>query len=98
MFLGLSGGLVSARLIAAFDQRLDTIGIAALGALFGLVGFAMPAMTSVALAAAGPRRTGSGAALLNATRQAGGALGVALLGGLTLPRTAQVAHCALPWW
>jgi DHA2 family methylenomycin A resistance protein-like MFS transporter len=40
----------------------------------------MPAMTGVALAAAGPARAGLGAAVLNAARQAGGALGVALLG------------------
>jgi DHA2 family methylenomycin A resistance protein-like MFS transporter len=42
----------------------------------------MPAMTSVVVGAAGPQHAGVASGVLNAARQAGGALGVALLGSL----------------
>lgn len=80
MLVGLAGGLVATGLLAAFGDRLGVVGLTGLGAVLGLVGLAMPAMTGVALAAAGPARAGLGAAVLNTARQAGGALGVALLG------------------
>lgn len=82
MFVGLAGGLLGASLLAVLGTYLGTAGLAGMGAVLGLVGFAMPAMTAVALAAVDPRRAALGAALLNSARQAGGALGVALLGGL----------------
>ncbi|HWL96200.1 MAG TPA: MFS transporter [Nocardioidaceae bacterium] len=80
MLLGLTGGVVGAGLLAGLGDRLGVAGLAGLGAVLGLVGLAMPAMTDVALTAAAPQRAGLGAAVLNAARQAGGALGVALLG------------------
>lgn len=80
MLLGLGGGLVATGLLAGLGDHLGPVELAGLGAVLGLVGFAMPAMTGVALAAAGPQRAGLGAATLNAARQAGGAVGVALLG------------------
>jgi len=89
MLLGLTGGLAGAGLLAGFGDHLEVAGLAGLGAVLGLVGLAMPAMTGVALTAAGPQRAGLGAAVLNAARQAGGALGVALLGSATLQHVAQ---------
>jgi MFS transporter, DHA2 family, methylenomycin A resistance protein len=50
----------------------------------GLCSLAMPAMTAVALGAADPVQAGPASGVLNAARQAGGALGVAALGALLL--------------
>jgi DHA2 family methylenomycin A resistance protein-like MFS transporter len=80
MLLGLTGGLIGAGLLAEFGDHLGVAPLSALGTVLGTVGLAMPAMTGVALIAAGPTRAGLGAAVLNTARQAGGALGVALLG------------------
>ncbi len=80
MLIGLTGGLAATALLAGFGDHLGVAGLAGLAAVLGLVGLAMPAMTGVALAAAGAERAGVGAAVLNAARQAGGAVGVALLG------------------
>jgi MFS transporter, DHA2 family, methylenomycin A resistance protein len=57
----------------------------------GLCSLAMPVMTSVVVGAAGQQHTGVASGVLNAARQAGGALGVALLGSL-LTRTGQGQH------
>ena len=82
MLLGLTGGLIGTGLLAGLGDRIGIAGLAGLGAILGLVGLAMPAMTGVALTAAGPTRAGLAAAVLNAARQTGGALGVALLGSV----------------
>ena len=50
--------------------------------VIGLCCFAMPAMTSIALAAAPGRHAGLAGGSLNTVRQIGGAIGVALLGAL----------------
>jgi MFS transporter, DHA2 family, methylenomycin A resistance protein len=80
MVLGLSGGLLGTCLLAACGDHSGAVALAVFGAITGCVGLCMPAMTGVALAGVGPRGAGLGAATLNAGRQAGGALGVALLG------------------
>jgi hypothetical protein len=58
-------------------QRLDVPGL-----LLGLVSLAMPAMTAAVVGAAGPEHAGVASGVLNAARQSGGALSVALLGSL----------------
>jgi DHA2 family methylenomycin A resistance protein-like MFS transporter len=50
--------------------------------VLGLCSLAMPAMTSVAVGAVGAERSGVASGVLNAARQSGGALGVAVLGSL----------------
>jgi DHA2 family methylenomycin A resistance protein-like MFS transporter len=50
--------------------------------LLGLVSLAMPAMTAAVVGAAGPGHAGVASGVLNAARQSGGALGVAVLGSL----------------
>ena len=50
--------------------------------LLGLVSLAMPAMTAVVVGAAGAGHAGVASGILNAARQSGGALGVAVLGSL----------------
>ena len=54
----------------------------ALGVWGGMGSLAMPAMTAVVVGAAGPEHAGVASGILNAARQSGGALGVALLGSL----------------
>lgn len=48
------------------------------------MGLAVPAMTTAILASAEPARAGLASGVLNAARQAGGAMGVALFGALTV--------------
>ena len=50
--------------------------------LIGLISLAMPAMVAVVVGAAGPEHAGVASGILNAARQSGGALGVAVLGSL----------------
>jgi MFS transporter, DHA2 family, methylenomycin A resistance protein len=50
--------------------------------VLGLTSLAMPAMTAAVVGTAGPQRAGVASGVLNAARQAGGALGVAVLGSL----------------
>jgi MFS transporter, DHA2 family, methylenomycin A resistance protein len=82
LVLGLSSGALSATLLATLNTTGSSHLVALCAGLFGGVGLAMPAMTSVALNAASLGGTGRAAAALNATRQTGGAVGVALLGSL----------------
>jgi len=102
MAVGLCGGLLGTCLLAACGDHSGAVAIAVFGAIVGCVGLCMPAMTGVALGAAGPRHASLGAATLNAARQAGGALGVALLGSTALQRPAMDAsapdlpHLRLP--
>ena len=82
MTLGLGGGTLGALLLAVIDRAGSDIVLAAGGALLGTCGLAMPAMTGLALASAPSGRLGLGAGVLNTSRQIGGALGVALPGGI----------------
>ena len=63
--------------------------------LLGLVSLAMPAMTAVVVGAAGPEHAGVASGILNAARQSGGALGVALLGSLLGSGRALSLHVPL---
>ncbi|MEO3794317.1 MFS transporter [Nonomuraea sp. B10E15] len=97
MVSGLAGGLLGTCLLAGWGDDSSVAVLAGFGAITGLVGLCMPAMTGVALGAAGPRRAGLGAATLNAARQAGGAIGVALLGSTAVQRSATgVPAAGLP--
>lgn len=59
----------------------------------------MPAMTATMVGAAGPEHAGVASGILNAVRQSGGALGVAVLGSLlssgTVPGHALNLHVPL---
>ena len=82
MTLGLAGGTLGAVLLAVIDRTASDIVLGAGGALLGTCGLAMPAMTGLALASAPSGRLALGAGVLNTSRQIGGALGVALPGGI----------------
>jgi DHA2 family methylenomycin A resistance protein-like MFS transporter len=90
MIAGLGGGALGAGLLAAFGPAAAPALIAALGAVLGSAGLAMPAMTAVVLGASPAGRPSLGAAVLNTSRQTGGALGVALLGSLAGPAGARM--------
>ncbi len=81
MLLGLGSGALAAALLATVGGHSSAAAI--LSALpLGGVSLAMPAMTALAMAEAPARRIGLASGVQNAARQAGGALGVALLGTL----------------
>ncbi len=98
--VGLSSGLAGATLIAIAAHA--AIGVLILATLpLGAVSLAMPAMTAEAMADAPHNRVGLASGVLNASRQAGGALGVAVLGtllasshGLSLPAAFAVVAAA----
>lgn len=82
MTLGLAGGALGAVLLAAVDRSGSDVVLAGGGAVLGTCGLAMPAMTGLALTGAPSGRLALGAGILNTSRQIGGALGVALPGGI----------------
>jgi DHA2 family methylenomycin A resistance protein-like MFS transporter len=76
MIAGLSCGAFGAVVLASTGSVL--VG----SMLLGLCSLAMPAMTAVVVGAAPDDRAGLASGVLNASRQSGGALGVAVLGTL----------------
>jgi DHA2 family methylenomycin A resistance protein-like MFS transporter len=64
--------------------------------LLGLISLAMPAMTAVVVGAAGPEHAGVASGILNAARQSGGALGVAVLGALLITGPHHPSSLHLP--
>ncbi len=79
---GIAAGAVGAVLVglAATDGHVWPLALAAVP--LGLTAMAMPAMTATAMAGAPRDRVGLASGVLNAARQTGGALGVAVLGAL----------------
>ncbi len=56
------------------------------------MGFAVPAMTAAVLSSVDRRRSGTASAVLNAARQTGGAIGVAVFGALVGNTSAQIVR------
>jgi DHA2 family methylenomycin A resistance protein-like MFS transporter len=81
MVVGLSGGATGAVLLAALGGDSTAVTILCTVPL-GTVALAMQAMTALAMEGAPVERIGLASGIQNAARQAGGALGVALLGTL----------------
>jgi DHA2 family methylenomycin A resistance protein-like MFS transporter len=82
MIAGLALAGAGAALLARAGADAPLALIAGGSVLLGLCSLAMPAMTSVAVGSVGREHAGLASGILNAARQAGGALGVALLGAL----------------
>jgi MFS transporter, DHA2 family, methylenomycin A resistance protein len=82
MIAGLALAAAGAALLATVGAGTSPALIGAGSVLLGLVSLAMPAMTAAVVGAAGPGHAGVASGMLNAARQSGGALGVALLGSL----------------
>ena len=85
MVAGLGLAAAGAALLATVGAGTSLGTVVAGSVLLGLCSLAMPAMTAVAVGAAGPEHAGVASGILNAARQSGGALGVALLGSLLAP-------------
>jgi MFS transporter, DHA2 family, methylenomycin A resistance protein len=82
MFAGFALACAGAALLAVASTSTSLALIVAGSVLLGLCSLAMPAMTAVVVGSAGPEYAGLASGILNAARQSGGALGVALLGAL----------------
>jgi DHA2 family methylenomycin A resistance protein-like MFS transporter len=82
MLAGLTFAAAGAALLATAGPKTYITLILAGSILLGLVSLAMPAMTAAVVEAAGPGHAGVASGVLNAARQSGGALGVAVLGSL----------------
>jgi MFS transporter, DHA2 family, methylenomycin A resistance protein len=92
--IGLSGGTVGAVLLAAIGGD-STVVTMACTVPFGTVALAMQAMTALAMEGAPVERIGLASGIQNAARQAGGALGVALLGTLLSTTGTLALHIPL---
>ncbi|UOX85356.1 MFS transporter [Amycolatopsis sp. FBCC-B4732] len=81
MVAGALAGLVGAAGFALLPADRALVAFAVVSVVFGCCSLAMPAMTSLAMNAL-PGQAGLAAGVLNASRQTGGAIGVALVGAL----------------
>jgi MFS transporter, DHA2 family, methylenomycin A resistance protein len=82
MLIGLCAGATGAALLLVAGPS-GSLGLVVAGAVvLGCCSFAMPAMTSVVMSSVEADRAGLGSGVLNTARQAGGALGAAVLGSL----------------
>ena len=82
MIAGLTLAAAGTALLATAGTSTSLALILAGSLLIGLISLAMPAMTAAVVGAAGPEHAGVASGVLNAARQSGGALGVAVLGSL----------------
>jgi DHA2 family methylenomycin A resistance protein-like MFS transporter len=90
IIFGLTAGAAGALLISL----VATGGVATLivsGVPVGATALAMPALTAVAMSHAPPDRIGLASGVFNASRQTGGALGVAVLGALLVGGSGDVS-------
>ncbi|MHC1559447.1 MFS transporter [Actinomycetospora sp. C-140] len=82
MLLGLGAGVAGSGLLALGGSR-PSVGLVVAGSVvLGCVSVAMPALTAVAMSGVPADRVGVGSGVLTTARQAGGALGAAVLGSL----------------
>jgi DHA2 family methylenomycin A resistance protein-like MFS transporter len=95
MLAGLTLAAVGAAVLATAGTDTSLAIVVGGSVLLGLVSLAMPAMTAVVVGAAGPEHAGVASGILNAARQSGGALGVALLGSLLGSGRALSLHVPL---
>jgi MFS transporter, DHA2 family, methylenomycin A resistance protein len=94
MIVGFSGGSTGALLMAIFGGN-SVLATILCSLPLATVALAMQAMTALAMEAAPRNRIGLAAGVQNAARQAGGALGVALLGTLLTAGGSMSLHLPL---
>jgi DHA2 family methylenomycin A resistance protein-like MFS transporter len=92
--IGLCGGTTGAVLLAVLGGN-STVLTMACTVPFGTIALAMQAMTALAMEGAPVERIGLASGIQNASRQAGGALGVALLGTLLSATGTLALHIPL---
>jgi DHA2 family methylenomycin A resistance protein-like MFS transporter len=95
MIAGLALGAAGAAVLAVTGPATSLWLITGGSVLLGLVSLAMPAMTAAVVSAVGPEHAGVASGILNAARQSGGALGVAVLGSLLGSGRALSLHVPL---
>lgn len=95
MLCGFAIAALGAAALALVGPSTPLIVLVAGSMALGLCSLAMPAMTAVALASVERPRSGLASGLLNAARQSGGALGIALLGSLLTVGGAGPEHLDL---
>jgi MFS transporter, DHA2 family, methylenomycin A resistance protein len=96
MIAGLTLAAAGAALLATVGTATSVALIVGGSVLLGLVSLAMPAMTAAVVGATGPEHAGVASGILNAARQSGGALGVALLGSLLGSGDGQALNLHVP--
>jgi DHA2 family methylenomycin A resistance protein-like MFS transporter len=89
--IGLAAGVAGALLISLEAPGVSTTALIASSVLLGVTALAMPAMTALALSRAPRDRVGLTSGVFNASRQTGGALGVAVLGALLVSGGSSVS-------
>jgi MFS transporter, DHA2 family, methylenomycin A resistance protein len=87
---GLTTGAAGA-LLVSLDANAGVTPLIVSSALIGETALAMPAMTALAMSHAPRHRIGLASGVFNASRQTGGALGVAVLGALLLGSNGHVS-------
>jgi DHA2 family methylenomycin A resistance protein-like MFS transporter len=90
MIAGLALAAAGAAILSTVGVATPLVVLVAGSVVLGLTSLAMPAMTAAVVGTAGRENAGVASGVLNAARQAGGALGVAVLGSL-LAATSHVA-------
>ncbi|HEY6472031.1 MAG TPA: MFS transporter [Acidimicrobiales bacterium] len=95
MMLGLMIAAGGAGVLASVDSSTSLAVLVAGTLAVGLCSIAMPALSSLAVGSAPAERAGLAAGVLNTARQAGGALGVAVLGSLLALSGNDPAHYSL---
>jgi MFS transporter, DHA2 family, methylenomycin A resistance protein len=89
--VGLAAGAAGALLISLEAPGVSTTALIASSLLLGVTALAMPAMTALALSRAPQDRVGLTSGVFIASRQTGGALGVAVLGALLVSGGSSVS-------
>jgi MFS transporter, DHA2 family, methylenomycin A resistance protein len=82
MIAGLALAAAGAAILSTVGVATPLVVLVAGSVVLGLTSLAMPAMTAAVVGTAGRENAGVASGVLNAARQAGGALGVAVLGSL----------------
>ncbi|MBN8744636.1 MULTISPECIES: DHA2 family efflux MFS transporter permease subunit [Thiomonas] len=78
--LGMLAGVLGAAILATFGFTSSSMSVG--GLLIGMGGGTLPLIVAAALSSLPPELVGVGSGVLNAARQSGGAMGIAVLGAL----------------
>jgi DHA2 family methylenomycin A resistance protein-like MFS transporter len=95
MVLGLLAAACGGGILATLGRHSPVAPFIVGTVALGLCSIAMPAMSSLAVGSAPPERAGLASGILNTFRQAGGALGVAVLGSLLASSASSAAGFSL---
>jgi DHA2 family methylenomycin A resistance protein-like MFS transporter len=93
MIAGAAGMVVGFSMLSMLGPRTPYLGMVLPFIIIpGSMGFGVPAMTAAVLSSVDRSRSGTASAVLNASRQTGGAIGVAIFGALVGSMPAQIVQ------